>query len=276
VRRPPALLGALLALALLAPAAPVGPEPRGGRGRPAAAPAPVWGYRVVNEYPHDPGAFTQGLAYAAGALYEGTGRKGKSTLRRVELATGRVRRARALAPRHFGEGVAVVGDRVYQLTWRTRTCFVYDRRTFARRGAFRYPGEGWGLAAGGGRLVMSDGTARLSFRDPGTFAEVGAVEVRDGGGPVPYLNELEWVGGEVWANVWPTDRIARIDPATGRVLGWVDLAGLLPPEERQRRRVGVLNGIAHDPATGRLFVTGKRWPTLFEVAPVPPAATPCP
>ncbi len=231
--------------------------------------APVWGYRVVNEYPHDPGAFTQGLAYAAGALYEGTGLEGKSTLRRVELATGRVRRARALAPRHFGEGVAVVGDRVYQLTWRTRTCFVYDRRTFARRGAFRYPGEGWGLAAGGGRLVMSDGTARLSFRDPGTFAEVGAVEVRDGGGPVPYLNELEWVGGEVWANVWPTDRIARIDPADGRVTGWIDLAGLLPRGDRGPR-ADVLNGIAHDPATGRVFVTGKRWPTLFEVAPVPP------
>ena len=269
MRRLPVLLGALLAFAVIGPAASVGSEQWGGRGRPAAAAAPVWGYRVVNAYPHDRRAFTQGLAYADGALYEGTGLKGRSTLRRVDLETGEVLQAVALAPRHFGEGIAVVGGRVYQLTWRTRTCFVYDRRTFRRLAAFRYPGEGWGLTTDGSRLVMSDGTDRLSFRDPGTFAEVGAVEVRDGGAPVPYLNELEWVGGEVWANVWPTDRIARIDPATGGVTGWVDLAGLLPREDR-RPRVDVLNGIAHDPATGRVFVTGKRWPRLFEIEPVPP------
>jgi len=243
----------------------------------AAAPAaPVAGYRVVAAYPHDRRAFTQGLAWADGALYEGTGLKGRSELREVGLAAGRVRRRVALAPEHFGEGIAVLGDRVYQLTWRSGAAFVYDRATFALLETHAYRGEGWGLATDGARLVMSDGTDRLAFRDPATFAEVGAVGVRDGGEPVPYLNELEWVGGEVWANVWPTDRIARIDPATGRVVGWVDLAGLLPPEERQRRRVGVLNGIAHDPATGRLFVTGKRWPALFEVAPVPPAATPGP
>jgi glutamine cyclotransferase len=181
-----------------------------------------------------------------------------------------VRRRVALAPEHFGEGIAVLGGRVYQLTWRSGTAFVYDRATFTLLGTYAYQGEGWGLATDGARLVMSDGTDRLAFRDPATFAEVGAVGVRDGGEPVPHLNELEWVGGEVWANVWPTDRIARIDPATGRVVGWVDLAGLLPREERQRRRVDVLNGLAHDPATGRLFATGKRWPALFEIEPVPP------
>jgi len=161
-----------------------------------------------------------------------------------------------------------VGDRVYQLTLETGTCFVYDRETFAVLETYTYPGAGWGLASDGERLVMSDGSDRLVFRDPATFAALGHVDVRDGGVAVSNLNELEAVDGEIWANVWLTDRIARIDPATGRVTGWIDLAGLLSPEEAGT--ADVLNGIAHDPATGRLFVTGKRWPTLFEIDPTPP------
>jgi len=230
--------------------------------------APVAGYRVVATYPHDDEAFTQGLVFDGGDLYEGTGLEGRSTLRRVDLATGEVLQTRGLAPEHFGEGVAVVGDRVYQLTLETGTCFVYDRETFAVLETYTYPGAGWGLASDGERLVMSDGSDRLVFRDPATFAALGHVDVRDGGVAVSNLNELEAVDGEIWANVWLTDRIARIDPATGRVTGWIDLAGLLSPEEAGT--ADVLNGIAHDPATGRLFVTGKRWPTLFEIDPTLP------
>ncbi|CAA9579877.1 MAG: Glutamine cyclotransferase [uncultured Thermomicrobiales bacterium] len=231
---------------------------------------PTYGYRVVAEYPHDADAFTQGLVYREGVLYEGTGLNGESTLRRVALETGAVEQSVALDAEHFGEGIAIAGDRVYQLTWQTGTCFVYDRETFALVDTFTYPTEGWGLATDGARLVMSDGTDQLYFRDPETFAEVGRVAVRDGGEPVRNLNELEVDGGEVWANVWQTDRIARIDPATGSVVGWIDLAGLLSAEDRQGREVDVLNGIAHDPETGRIFVTGKLWPTLFEIELVPP------
>ena len=258
----------LLLLALIGPAAADAQD-----ATPGAVPtrvAPVSRYRVVAAYPHDRRAFTQGLAYTDGVLYEGTGREGKSTLREVALETGEVLRSVALGPEHFGEGIAVVDDRIYQLTLWTHTCFVYDRETFTVRATFRYPGEGWGLATDGERLIMSDGSSRLVFRDPATFAEVGAVEVHDGEEPVPYLNELEVVGDEVWANVWGSDFIARSDPVTGTVVGWVDLTGLLPPEDRERRRVDVLNGIAHDPATDRLFVTGKRWSRLFEIAVVPP------
>jgi glutaminyl-peptide cyclotransferase len=236
--------------------------------RPAPAP-PVYGYRVVAEYPHDPEAYTQGLVYVDGDLYEGTGQEGESTLRRVDLETGEVLRSRALDPDLFGEGIAVVGDRIYQLTWQERTGFVYDRRTFERLETFDYLGEGWGLTTDGERLIQSDGSDRLAFRDPATFAETGHVEVRAGDEPVRNLNELEWIDGEVWANVYRTDRIARIDPATGRVTGWIDLGGLLPAEDRVGREVGVLNGIAHDPATGRIFVTGKLWPKLFEIEVIP-------
>jgi len=268
------LLALTLALVALAPVVTRGGAPGAtatttasprSAASPAAGTAPVYGYRVVAEYPHDPDAFTQGLVYRDGVLYEGTGLRGRSTLRRVDLETGTVERSVALDPVHFGEGIAVVGDRVYQLTWQTGTCFVYDRDTFAPLETFTYPTEGWGLATDGARLVMSDGTDQLFFRDPTTFAEVGRVAVRDGDEPVRNLNELEVVGGEVWANVWQTDRIARIDPTTGRVVGWIDLTGLLSAEDRQGREVDVLNGIAHDPATGRVFVTGKLWPKLFEI-----------
>lgn len=227
--------------------------------------APVSGYRIVAEYPHDPDAFTQGLSIHNGGLYEGTGLEGESTLRRVDLESGEVLQSRELDDEYFGEGIAVMNDRIYQLTWQSRTCFVYDQETFDLLGTFSYEGEGWGLTADGERLIMSDGTSRLVFRDPETFAELGQIDVRDAGIPVSRLNELEYVEGEIWANVWQTDRVARIDPTSGLVTGWIDLSGLLSPEERQTHTVDVLNGIAYDAETGRVFVTGKWWPKLFEI-----------
>lgn len=232
--------------------------------------APVSGYRVVNTYPHDPAAYTQGLVYRDGDLYEGTGLEGASTLRRVDLATGDVLQSHQLDPDLFGEGIAVVGDRIYQLTWKAQICFVYDRQTFEPLGTFDYPTEGWGLTTDGDQLIMSDGSSRIVFRDPTTFAETGHIDVRDGETPARWLNELEVIDGEIWANVYQTDFIARIDPETGRVTGWIDLSGLLTEQDRAGRTVDVLNGIAHDPATGRIFVTGKLWPALFEIEVVPP------
>jgi glutamine cyclotransferase len=231
---------------------------RGSRGR-----VPVSGYRVVASFPHDSRAFTQGLVYAGGELYEGTGLYGQSTLRRVALASGEVRQSAALDPRLFGEGIAIIADRVYQLTWKERVCLVYERETFQRLNTLRYETEGWGLASHGGRLIMSDGSSRLVWRDPESFAALGAIDVRAGRKPVGLLNELEVVDGEIWANIWQRDRIARIDPETGNVVGWIDLSGLLPAEDR--RQADVLNGIAHDPGRDRLFVTGKLWPTLFAI-----------
>lgn len=233
----------------------------GGRAEPVE-----YGYEVVERFPHDPGAFTQGLVYLGdGVLYEGTGMWGESSLRRVDLSSGRVLQQRDLPARYFGEGIAVVGERIVQLTWQSGVAFIYDRQTFELLGEHTYPGEGWGLAYDGKRLIMSDGTPRLRFWDPETLAEIGSVQVRDGGEPVEDLNELEFVDGEVWANVWQTDRIARIDPDSGRVVGWIDLTGLLSDEDRAGRSVDVLNGIAYDAETGRVFVTGKYWPVLYEI-----------
>jgi glutamine cyclotransferase len=229
-----------------------------------AQPVPVLGYRVVSTYPHDPAAFTQGLVYVDGTLYEGTGLNGESTLRRVDLETGEVLQQTALAADHFGEGIAVIDQRIFQLTWRTHTAFVYDRATFAAAGEFVYDTEGWGLTYDGEKLIMSDGTPTLFFRDPQTFGEVDRVTVRAQGVPVEDLNELEVVDDLVYANVWLTDRIAVVDPADGTVRAWLDLAGLLPAEDRTPA-TDVLNGIAYDAAAGRLFVTGKRWPKLFEI-----------
>lgn len=225
-----------------------------------------YGYKVVARYPHDPEAFTQGLVYSGdGVLYEGTGLWGASSLREVDLATGAALRERDLPAKYFGEGIAVVGERIVQLTWKAGIAFIYDRETFEPLGGHQYPGEGWGLTYDGERLIMSDGTPRLRFWDPESLAETGSVQVRDAEGPVDDLNELEFVEGEVWANVWQTDRIARIDPDSGRVVGWIDLAGLLTEEDRGGRRVDVLNGIAYDAEEGRVFVTGKWWPVLYEI-----------
>lgn len=223
--------------------------------------APVQGYEVVASWPHDPEAFTQGLLYADGQLYESTGRYGASSLRRVEIESGTVLQRRDLPRRYFGEGIALLDGRIYLLTWRSGKGFVFARDSFALLGTFRYQGEGWGLTTDGGSLIMSDGSAVLRFLDPGTFRTVRRIEVRDGGEPIENLNELEYVRGEIYANVWGRDAIARIDPASGRVRGWIDLAGL----HRARQPDAVLNGIAYDAAHGRLFVTGKLWPRLFQI-----------
>lgn len=232
--------------------------------------APVQGYRVVRTYPHDPAAFTQGLVYLNGVLYEGTGLEGRSSIRKVELETGKVLQQRALPAPFFGEGVTAWRGRLLQLTWQSQVGFVYDLATFRPMSRFAYRGEGWGLTHDGRRLIMSDGTARLRFLDPVTLRETGGVTVTDEGRPVPNLNELEFVGGEVYANVWTTDRLARIDPATGKVTGWIDLSGLLSAADRRAGAVDVLNGIAYDAAGKRLFVTGKLWPKLFEIELTPP------
>lgn len=225
--------------------------------------APVSRYEVVRTFPHDSKAFTQGLVFADGYLYEGTGQKGESTLRRVKLENGEVVQMKRLEDRYFGEGIALVGDSIVQLTWQAEIGFVYDRTSFERKRTFTYTGEGWGLTYDGTRLIMSDGSDTLRFLDPKTFKETGRVQVKDGDRPVTQLNELEFIKGEVFANVWGTDRIARISPDTGRVTGWIDLRGLLGPQDA--KNVDVLNGIAYDAAADRLFVTGKWWPKLFEI-----------
>ena len=223
-------------------------------------------YRVVRERPHDTTAFTQGLAIEGNVIYEGTGLYGKSRIERRTYPGGRVTAKRALSPRDFGEGVEVLRGRVYQLTWREGRAYVYSARTLRRLDTLRYRGQGWGLATDGRRLIMSNGSSVLRFRHPRTFEVLRSVNVRNGRQRVTRLNELEYVGGAVLANVWMTDRIAIIDPANGRLEGWIDLSGLHPDRTR-RSRDDVLNGIAYDGRTGRLVVTGKRWPTLFEIVP---------
>ncbi len=225
---------------------------------------PVDGYRIVREYPHDRGAFTQGLFFHEGALYESTGLHGESTLRRVELETGDVLAQHRLLPNFFGEGSAIADGRIHMLTWRAGVGFIHDPDSFRLLGEFRYAGEGWGLTYDGRLLVMSDGTHVLRFRDPATHREVRELPVYDRGRPVAGLNELEWIDGEIWANLWTEDRLARIDPESGQVLRFVDLTGLLPASAR-RADTDVLNGIAWDAESRRLFVTGKKWPTLFEI-----------
>jgi glutamine cyclotransferase len=230
---------------------------------------PIYSYNIVNTYPHDADAFTQGLVFEDGVLYEGTGVWGQSTLRRVELETGDILQIRELSDEFFGEGITIDGDRIIQLTWQSHVGFVYDKDSFELVQQFSYSTEGWGITYDGTRLIMSDGTSTLHFLDPQTFEKTGQVEVSDNNGPVTRLNELEYVQGEIYANVWQTDRIARIAPDTGRVVGWVDLDGLLSAEDRSEA-VDVLNGIAYDAQTDRLFVTGKLWPKLFEIELVSP------
>ncbi len=225
-------------------------------------------YRVLATYPHDPEAFTQGLTYVAGYLYESTGLYGRSGIRRVELETGAVLQSKDLPDYYFGEGIAVLGQRLYQLTWRNQVAFLYDLNTFARLDTFAIPREGWGLTHDGSQLIASDGTPTLYFLDPESLEVQRTVTVRDHRGPVEKLNELEWVAGEIMSNVWKTDRIARICPYSGTVTGWIDLTGLLPPEDREQP-VDVLNGIAYDTRGQRLFVTGKLWPKLFQIELVP-------
>lgn len=230
---------------------------------------PVYGYQIVATYPHDPGAFTQGLVYLDGVLYEGTGLLGRSTLRRVDLETGQILQSRALSETLFGEGIAVWGERIYQLTWQSNLGLIYDRETFEPVGQWSYEGEGWGLTHDGTHLIMSDGTAVLRFLDPDDLSEVRRIEVHDERGPLANLNELEYINGQVYANVWRTGRIARIDPQSGQVLAWIDLDPLVA-QVNAAGAVDVLNGIAYDPEADRLLITGKLWPNLYEIDLVPP------
>jgi glutamine cyclotransferase len=241
-----------------------------GLGSPLAharAATPVYGYEVVRTYPHDPNAFTEGLFLRDGFLYESTGLQGASSIRKIVLETGSVENERSISSQYFGEGVIDWKDKLIQLTWKNQIGFVYGLDDFETRGEFSYAGEGWALTRDDKRIIMSDGTSRLRFLDPDTLKETGGITVTDEGRPVDQLNELEWVKGEILANIWQTDRIARIDPATGKVKGWIDLTGLLPVEDRDR--ADVLNGIAYDAKADRLIVTGKLWPRMYEIRLVP-------
>jgi len=233
-----------------------------------SAQTPVYGYRVVHVYPHDPDAFTQGLEFRAGYLYEGTGLRGRSSLRKVKLETGQVIQQIDLPPQYFGEGITVVNQQIIELTWQSQIGFVYNQASFQQLRSFNYPGEGWGLANDGQQIYMSDGTAEIRCWDPVTLQEKRRFTVRDRGKPVMNLNELEYVHGELYANVWQTDRIARISLRDGHVLSWVDLSGLLSAADHAGP-VDVLNGIAYDVLSDRLFVTGKLWPKLFQIQIVP-------
>lgn len=224
----------------------------------------VYSYKVINVYPHDVSSFTQGLVYENGFLYEGTGLRGKSSLRKVELETGNVLQIRNLPERIFGEGITVYDNKIIQLTWHSGVGFIYDRDSFVLLDNFTYQNQGWGITHDGHRLITSDGTSIIRFRDPESFREIGRIQVYDHNGPIENLNELEYVNGQIYANVWKTDRIAIIAPETGQVTGWIDLQGLYVPEG-PLKPVDALNGIAYDSENDRLFVTGKLWPKLYEI-----------
>jgi glutaminyl-peptide cyclotransferase len=231
--------------------------------------APVRSYKVVRLYPHDTKAFTEGLEFHNGALWESTGTNGASSIRRVDLATGKPLEDHPLSTLYFGEGITFFGERLFQLTYMNGIAFAYDPKTFKQLTSYHYSGEGWALTHDGKRLIMSDGSAALRFLDPATFQEQGRLTVRDGTRPVSNLNELEWIDGEIWANIWTQEIIARIDPRSGEVDSWVDLKGL-----RAQAGCGegcdVLNGIAYDAARKRIFVTGKYWPKLIQIEVVGP------
>ncbi|SDX26905.1 glutaminyl-peptide cyclotransferase [Lysobacter enzymogenes] len=237
----------------------------------AAAAAPVYSYKVIARHPHDPQAFTQGLIWKDGFLYESTGLNGHSSVRKVELASGRVLQRTALPDEVFGEGMTDRGDQLLVLSWTNGAGYVLNRADFSFAGTFQYPGEGWGLTRSADTIYMSDGSAQIRLLDPATLRERSRIQVRDQGRAIDQLNELEWVKGEIYANVWQSDRIARIDPKTGQVRGWIDLSGLLRQHGSGGRGADVLNGIAYDAQGDRLFVTGKLWPDLFQIELVPPA-----
>jgi glutaminyl-peptide cyclotransferase len=230
--------------------------------RPEGHGIPTWPYQIIRTLPHRPDAFTQGLVIDEGFLYEGTGLYGRSSLCRLKLDTGQVLKRCTLPEDLWGEGITLLGDRIYQLTWQNHVGFVYDKHSFDLIRRFTYPTEGWGLTQDGSRLIMSDGTATLTILDPNSLTVQGTLEVSDDSGPVENLNELEYAEGRIYANIWQTGRIAVIRPQDGRVEAWIDLTDLAaqqPPD------VDVLNGIAYDPATGHLLVTGKLWPALYEI-----------
>ncbi|MEP6571010.1 MAG: glutaminyl-peptide cyclotransferase [Acidobacteriota bacterium] len=229
---------------------------------------PTYGYEIVHVYPHDPNAFTQGLVFHNGDFLESTGEVGRSSLRRVEIGNSTVLQKVDVPEPYFAEGITLLKGKIYQLTWQHQLGFVYDGLSFEKTGEFNYSGEGWGLATDGESLILSDGTNHIRFLDPENFKVTRAIAVLDGRTAVEEINELEYVKGEIYANIWHADRIARIDPKTGKVIGWINLAGLLKPGEVQDEEA-VLNGIAYDEASGRLFITGKLWPKLFEIRLMP-------
>ena len=243
------------------------PPPAATSSTPAV---PVFSYQVVNSYPHDKAAFTEGLQFIDGAMYESTGMEGTSWVRRYDLATGAVQAEHVIDKQYFGEGSVVLADKIVSVTWKNQKGFIYDRATLAPKGEFTYEGEGWGMTTDGQKVFMSDGTSAIRVMDSATLAETGEIKVTMNGRPVDQLNELEFIKGEIWANVFQTDRILRIDPATGKVNSVVYLANLLSPQDRQG--VDVLNGIAYDATGDRIFVTGKYWPKIFEIKLVDPAA----
>ena len=231
---------------------------------PGKDPLPIYGYEVVHAFPHDSGAYTQGLVFHDGTLLESTGQVGHSSLRRVELETGKVLQKVDVDAPYFAEGITLLKGKIYQLTWQHQVGFIYDAWTFQKIGEFHYQGEGWGLANDGQSLILSDGSNRIRFLDPATFEVRKTIAVVNARAQVNELNELEYIKGEIYANIWHADRVARIDPRTGAVIGWIELTGLLATGEVSDEEA-VLNGIAYDETNGRLFVTGKLWPKVFEI-----------
>ena len=225
---------------------------------------PIYGYEIVRAFPHDPEAFTQGLVIHDGKLIESTGEIGRSSLRRVELETGKIIQRVDVPPPYFAEGITLLKGKIYQLTWQQHLGFIYDAWTFEKLGEFNYAGEGWGLTNDGVSLILSDGSNKIRFLDPDNFQVKKTIAVLDGHTPVLEINELEYIKGEIYANIWHADRVARINPETGTVVGWIDLKGLLAPGDVEDEEA-VLNGIAYDQAGDRLFVTGKLWPKIFEI-----------
>jgi glutamine cyclotransferase len=251
----------LLALLVLLPGIPL--------AAPVFAQTPVYDYNIVNRYPHEPSAYTQGLRYFEGFMYEGTGRRGQSLLKKYRLEDGAVLQSKRLAERYFGEGIEIVGEKIYQLTWQSHMVFVYDLATFEQLDTLFNPTEGWGLTFDGSQLILSDGSDKLYFIDPENFVTTRQVQVTLDGNPLRSLNELEYIDGEVWANIWQTDFIVRIDPGSGKVTSLINLSGL-SQQTTVSESEAVLNGIAYDHQQGRLFVTGKLWSDIFEIELVGP------
>jgi len=235
---------------------------------PCGAATPTYGYRVVATYPHSTDSYTEGFFYLDGMFYEGTGLTGHSALLAIDPQTGHVNQRHDLPAQYFGEGIVDWGPNLYEWTWTSHVCFVFDRFSLRPIRQFTYTGEGWGMTRTAKEIITSDGSSTLRFRDPITFKETRHIVVKDGATEITQLNELEYVKGEIYANVWHSDRIARISPKTGAVLGWINLAGLLPADQKLNAEA-VLNGIAYDKQHDRLFVTGKQWPTIFEIKLVP-------
>ena len=232
------------------------------------AAAPVLGYKVLAEYPHSTESYTEGFFYRDGLFYEGTGMAGRSALLVIQPETGKPVQKRELSPQYFGEGIVDWGPNIYQWTWKSQICFVYDRFSLRPIKQFTYTGEGWGMTRTAKEIITSDGSATLRFRDPNSFQETHHIVVKDGTTTIDELNELEYIKGEIYANVWHSDRIARINPQNGHVIAWIDLTGLLPADQMIDAE-SVLNGIAYDPQHDRLFVTGKQWPKIFAIQAVP-------